>query len=104
HASAHDQRLHVEVALADALEYRLQVGHDAADDGGVDVVRGNAAMRQEVRHQHAVLIGGLAHVGGEGPGGAPGIAFEDPNRHVGVIDVHRQEHFSAGTSYIEQGQ
>src|SRR3989304_1172138 len=37
YAGAHHQRLHVEVPFADALEYRLQVGHDAADDGGVDV-------------------------------------------------------------------
>src|SRR4030065_206815 len=33
YTGAHYQRLHVEVPLADAFEYRLQVGDEAADDG-----------------------------------------------------------------------
>src|SRR3990172_1304020 len=98
HAGADDERLHLEVALADAFEHGLQVGHHAAYDGAVHAVRGDAAVGEEVGHEDPVLVAGLAHVGGKAPGGAQGVAFEDPHRHVGVVDVHRQEHCSAGTS------
>ncbi len=64
---ADDERIAVAIGAAQAAQIEVRIGHDARDDGAVDVVARQIIERQEMIEPHDMLVSGAARIGAGAP-------------------------------------
>ncbi len=87
-----------EETAADALENRVELGHDAGDRDGFDLAGGDGARREKLREKDAVLVGRAPQFGGDAPRVTQLVTREAAEFGLGVADVDRQEHGSSAST------
>src|SRR5258708_2891561 len=86
------QGLGPKVPLAHLLQRKLERRNDIGDYQRLDLPRFDCCVQQQLTEEYAVLVIGTPDVCFQSPMARQLASIEDPENHIGVSDVDRQQH------------